>query len=230
MKIGIIGAMDVEIDRLKEASEITRKVVKADMEFCEGRLGSTDVVIAKCGMGKVNSGICAQILIDTFNVSHVINTGVAGALNDDLNIGDIVVAHDAVQHDFDVTRLGFKAGEIPYTGKYAFECDKTLIEKALKAVHAVVPDVTVIEGRACAGDQFISKKERFDEIISTFKADSVEMESGAIGQVCYLNHVPFVVIRAISDKPGTPVEDYKRVETEISERCALITEYMIKNF
>lgn len=230
MKIGIIGAMDVEIDRLKEASEITRKVTKADMEFCEGKLGSTDIVIAKCGMGKVNSGICAQILIDTFNVSHVINTGVAGALNDNLNIGDIVIAHDAVQHDFDVTHLGFRAGEIPYTGKYAFECDKTLIEKALKAVHAVVPDVNVIEGRACAGDQFLSKKERFDEIISTFKADSVEMESGAIGQVCYLNHVPFVVIRAISDKIGTPVEEYKRAEAEIAERCALITEYMIKNF
>ena len=135
MKIGIIGAMDVEIDRLKEASEITRKVVKADMEFCEGRLGSTDVVIAKCGMGKVNSGICAQILIDTFNVSHVINTGVAGALNDNLNIGDIVIAHDAVQHDFDVTHLGFKA------------------------VLAVVPDVNVIEGKSlCRGSVFIEER------------------------------------------------------------------------
>lgn len=230
MKIGIIGAMDVEVNALKKAAEISRKVMRADMEFCEGKIGSTDVVIAKCGMGKVNAGICAQILIDLFNVTHIVNTGVAGALNDELNIGDIVIASDAVQHDYDVTYIGFMKGEIPYTGKYAFETDKSLREKAVKAAHDALPNVNVIEGRACAGDHFLSDTEKLREIASVFNADCVEMESGAIGQVCYLNHVPFVIIRAISDKIGTSAEDYKNAETGTAELCAKVTEYMIRNF
>lgn len=181
-------------------------------------------------MGKVNAGICTQILIDLFNVSHVINTGVAGALNDNLNIGDIVIASDAVQYDYDVLYIGFRKGEIPYTGKYAFESDKSLREKALKAAHESLLGVHVIEGRVCTGDQFFSDAAILKGIASEFNGDCIEMEGGAISQVCYLNHVPFVIIRAISDKIGTPVEEYKRVEAEIAERCALITEYMIKNF
>ena len=121
VKIGIIGAMDSEVSLLREAMNITRETVKAGMIFTEGKLGGNEAVIAKCGMGKVNAGVCTQILIDTFGAPHIINTGVAGALNDSLNIGDIVVSVDAVQDDFDVTHIGFRAGEIPYTGKIAFE-------------------------------------------------------------------------------------------------------------
>ena len=230
VKIGIIGAMDVEVKLLKENAVITRKTVKAGMEFCEGKLGDNDVVIVKCGMGKVNSGICAQMLIDLFNVSHIINSGVAGALNDSLNIGDIVVATDVVQHDYDVTHIGFKAGEIPYTGKYAFETDRTLRYEAVKAVHAVAPETQVVEGRICTGDQFLSEREKFNRIISIFGGNCVEMEAGAIAQVCYLNNVPFVIIRAISDKIGTSVEDYKKFEASTAERCASITKYMAENF
>ena len=230
MKVGIIGAMDVEVNLLKESMNITRETVKAGMTFCEGKLGSTDAVIAKFGMGKVNAGICTQILIDSFNVTHIINTGVAGALNDNLNIGDIVVSSDAVQDDFDVTHIGFRRGEIPYTGKIAFEADKTLRAKAVEAVHAAAPGVKVIEGRICSGDQFNSKREVFDEIISAFKGDCIEMEAGAIGQVCYLNDIPFVSVRAISDKIGTPFEDYKKIEADIAKLCASVTRYMTENF
>ncbi|MBR0316560.1 MAG: 5'-methylthioadenosine/S-adenosylhomocysteine nucleosidase, partial [Synergistaceae bacterium] len=129
-KVGIIGAMDVEVNLLKERAKISRKVIEADMEFCVGRLDDVNVVIVKCGMGKVNAGICAQMLIDVFDVDCIINTGVAGALNPNLDIGDIVVAVDSVQHDYDVSPVGFKRGEIPYTGKVAFESDKNLIEQA----------------------------------------------------------------------------------------------------
>ncbi|MBR4196177.1 MAG: 5'-methylthioadenosine/S-adenosylhomocysteine nucleosidase [Synergistaceae bacterium] len=131
MKIGIIGAMDSEVSLLREAMNITRETVKAGMIFTEGKLGGNEAVIAKCGMGKVNAGVCTQILIDTFGATHIINTGVAGALNDSLNIGDIVVSVDAVQDDFDVTHIGFRAGEIPYTGKIAFEADGALRAEAV---------------------------------------------------------------------------------------------------
>ena len=229
MKVGIIRAMDVEVNLLKDSMNITRQTSRAGMTFCEGKLGSTDAVTAKCGMGKVNSGICAQILIDIFGVTHIINTGVAEALNDSLNIGDIVVSSDSVQHDFDVTHIGFMAGEIPYTGKIAFEADKALRAKAVEAVHAAAQGVNVIEGRICSGDQFHSEQGVFDRIISTFKADCIEMEAGAIAQVCYLNNIPFVSVRAISDKIGTPVEDYKKAEADIARLCASATRYMTEN-
>ena len=229
MKIGIIGAMDAEVSLLRKAMNITRETVKAGMIFTEGKLGGNDAVIAKCGMGKVNAGVCTQILIDTFGATHIINTGVAGALNDSLNIGDIVVSVDAVQDDFDVTHIGFRAGEIPYTGKIAFEADGALQAEAVGAVHAVAPGVNVIEGRICSGDQFHSKREIFDAIISAFKGDCIEMEAGAIGEVCCLNDIPFVSVRAISDKIGTPVEDYKKLEADIARLCASVTKYMAEN-
>lgn len=232
MKIGIIGAMDVEVNLLKEAAEISSHTVKADMEFCEGTLGSSDVVIAKCGMGKVNSGICAQIMIDLFGVTHIINTGVAGALNKSLKVGDVVVAVDTVQHDFDVTTVGFAKGEIPYTGKYAFECDKLLREKALKAAREEASGRKVIEGRACSGDIFFETAEQQNSVISAFGGDCIDMESGAIGQVCYLNQIPCAVIRLISDTTSEDAEasNYMDVAAVTAKLSASITKNMIENF
>ncbi|MBQ6737400.1 MAG: 5'-methylthioadenosine/adenosylhomocysteine nucleosidase, partial [Synergistaceae bacterium] len=229
-KVGIIGAMDVEVNLLKERAKISRKVIEADMEFCVGRLDDVNVVIVKCGMGKVNAGICAQMLIDVFDVDCIINTGVAGALNPKLNIGDIVIGSDVVQHDYDVTPIGFKRGEIPYTGKVAFESDKNLIEQAFKAVQATFPKLQVIKGRICTGDQFISTKEQKEKITSNFGGDCCETESGAIAQVCYLNRMPFVIIRAIADKADeTQTVDFQEFEAETARNCAAITEYMVKN-
>ncbi len=228
--IGIIGAMDVEVSSLKEAADITKTTKIAKMEFCEGKLGDKDVVIVKCGMGKVNAGICANTLINDFNCTKIINTGIAGSLDSQIDIGDIVVSVDAVQHDYDVEAIGFKKGEIPYTGLYAFEADEAMRAAAVKAVTESAPDVHVFEGRVCSGDQFISKKEQKDKIISDFGGMCCEMEGAAIAQTCYLNNTPFVVIRAISDKPDeTEIVDYKTFEAQAAARCAKIVRYMVEN-
>jgi adenosylhomocysteine nucleosidase len=228
--IGIIGAMDVEVTTLKEAADIKDTTKIADMEFCEGTLGGRNVVIVKCGMGKVNAGICAQTLINEFGCTKIINTGVAGSLDNRIDIGDIVVSVEAVQHDFNVEAIGFKKGEIPYTGLYAFPADETLRAAAVKAVEESAPDVHVFEGRVCSGDQFISTKEQRDRIISDFGGMCCEMEGAAIAQVCYLNSTPYVVIRAISDKPDeTEIVEYKEFEAVAAANCAKIVRYMVEN-
>ena len=227
--IGIIGAMDVEVESLKAAANVERTAQVAGMEFCEGTLGGRRVVIVKCGMGKVNAGICASTLANDFGCTRIINTGVAGSLDDQIDIGDIVVSTDAVQHDFDVEAIGFAKGEIPYTGLYAFPADESLRKAAVEAVHAAAPDVHAFEGRVCSGDQFISTREQKDAITSNFGGMCCEMEGAAIAQTCYLNDVPFVVIRAISDKPSeTEVVDYKAFEAEAAARCAAIVEHMVE--
>ena len=155
--IGIIGAMDVEVNLLKESAKISETQKIAEMEFCKGKIGDKEVVIVKCGMGKVNAGICANTLINEFGCTRIINTGVAGSLDNKIDIGDIVVSTDAVQHDYDVEAIGFKKGEIPYTGKVAFEADEAMRKEAVEAVKTSAPDIHVFEGRVCSGDQFISK-------------------------------------------------------------------------
>ena len=227
--LGIIGAMDVEVALLKEAASITHKEIIADMEFCEGRLGNSEVVIVKCGMGKVNAGICSQILITRFGVSEIINTGVAGSLNPELNIGDVVIARDCVQHDYDVSYINFAKGEIPYTGKFAFESDSNLRQRALQSAKRAAPDKNVIEGRICTGDQFIYSKSQKDLITKNFGGDCCEMESGAIAQVCYLNKIPFVIIRAISDKADShETIDFHEFEEVTARLSAQIVKLMLE--
>lgn len=228
--IGIIGAMDIEVNSLKEAASITKTTEIADMEFCEGSLGDKKVVIVKCGMGKVNAGICANTLINDFGCTKIINTGVAGSLDNRIDIGDIVVSTDAVQHDFDVSYLGFAKGEIPYTGLYAFPADEAMRAAAVKAVNESAPEIHVFEGRVCSGDQFICEKEQKETITANFGGMCCEMEGAAIAQTCHLNNTPFVVIRAISDKPDeTEFVDYTVFEAEAAKRCAKIVRYMVEN-
>ena len=227
--IGIIGAMDVEVKTLKEAASVTKTATIAGMEFCEGRLGEKDVVIVKCGMGKVNAGICANTLINDFGCTKIINTGVAGSLDNKIDIGDIVVSTDAVQHDFDVSFLGFSKGEIPYTGKYAFPADTDLRSAAVTAVKECAPEVHVFEGRVCSGDQFISKTQQKETITTNFGGMCCEMEGAAVAQACFLSSTPFVIIRAISDKPDeTEYVDYTVFEAQAAERCAKIVRYMVE--
>ncbi|MBR0085277.1 MAG: 5'-methylthioadenosine/adenosylhomocysteine nucleosidase [Lachnospiraceae bacterium] len=228
--IGIIGAMDSEVASLKEAAHITETTEIAGMEFCEGTLGKQNVVIVKCGMGKVNAGICANTLINDFGCTRVINTGVAGSLDNKIDIGDIVVSVDAVQHDYDVQAIGYKKGEIPYTGLYAFPADEDLRAAAVEAVHASAPDVHVFEGRVCSGDQFISTAEQKERIIADFGGLCCEMEGAAIAQACYLNETPFVIIRAVSDKSdGSQEVEFETFEVEAAANCARIVQYMIEN-
>ncbi|MBO4912616.1 MAG: 5'-methylthioadenosine/adenosylhomocysteine nucleosidase [Butyrivibrio sp.] len=223
MKIGIIGAMEVEVATLKSNMTVKNTVKKASMEFYEGTIGSTDVVVVRSGIGKVNAGICVQILIDLFNVTHVINTGIAGSLNSDINIGDIVLSTDACYHDVDITVFGYKKGEIPQIGAATFEADKELREKAKASIKKAAPDIGVFEGRVCSGDQFISSAEVKDAIIKEHGGLCTEMEGAAIAQASYLNNTPFLIIRAISDKADGGAEvDYPTFEAKAAKDCAAI--------
>ncbi|MCR5577538.1 MAG: 5'-methylthioadenosine/adenosylhomocysteine nucleosidase [Oscillospiraceae bacterium] len=227
--IGIIGAMDIEVDCLKKAAEIRKTTVIAAMEYCEGTLGGKNVVIVKCGMGKVNAGMCASTLINLFRCSRIINTGVAGSLDNRLDIGDIVVSFDAVQHDFDVEAIGFAKGEIPYTGLYAFPADEALRAAALEAVRKSAPEVRAFEGRVNSGDQFIWKKEQKDRIHADFGGLCCEMEGAAIAQACWLNDTPFVILRAISDKmDGSMAVEFQTFAEEAAHRCANSVRYMVE--
>ena len=215
--IGIIGAMDEEVSLLKESASARLAETVAGMEFFTGELGDTPVVIVKCGIGKVNAGICTQILISRFQPAAIINTGVAGSLNADIDIGDIVVSTEAVQHDFNVSEIGVARGEIPPTGRVAFPADSSLCRMATEAVHQVSPEIHVFEGRICSGDQFISSRSQKDAIIQAFG-------------VCYLNETPFVILRAISDKAdeSSEVSFAEFCETS-SHRCAAIVKAMISS-
>ena len=227
--IGIIGAMDDEVAALKEAARIRETTTIAAMDFCRGTLGEKDVVIVKCGMGKVNAGLCAHTLIREFGCRRIINTGVAGSLDNRIDIGDIVVSVDAVQHDYDVSPIGFARGEIPYTGLSAFPADEALRAAAVKAVRERAPEVRVFEGRVCSGDQFITDREQKETILSRFGGLCCEMEGAAIAQVCYLNAVPFVVIRAISDKEdGSQGMEFAVFAAQAAARCAGIVHHMVE--
>ena len=229
-RIGIIGAMDDEVSALKNAMDLDRKETVAGTEFFVGTIKGCNVVIVQSGMGKVNAGTCAQLLITKFNARAVINTGVAGSLDNVLNIEDFVVSVDAVQHDFDVSPIGFVKGEIPYTGKYAFEADADLRAKAVDAITKSCPDVTVHQGRVCSGDQFISSSAQKDAITAQFGGLCCEMEGAAMAQICYLNDVPFVIIRAISDKAdGSAEEDYDTFVKKAAQRSAAAVIYLLEN-
>ncbi len=228
MKIGIIGAMEVEVEHLKQRLEGRRAVSRASMEFNEGSLGGVPVVVVKCGIGKVNAGVCAQILCDLFDVTHVINTGVAGSLDNAINIGDVVVSTDAVHHDMDVTALGYAPGHVPGFDVLAFPANVALREQAVAAVEAVAPEIAVFEGRVASGDQFIHGGTQKEQIINTFGGLCAEMEGASIAHACWLNDVPFVIVRAISDKAdGSSTVEYPVFEREAAEHCAKIVEHMV---
>ncbi len=230
MKIGIIGAMDLEIATLKEKMTVMSAKTVASMEFFDGTLNDTPVVIVKCGIGKVNAGICVQILHDLFSVTHVINTGVAGSLRAEINIGDIVVSTDALQHDMDVTVFGYQTGQIPQIPVFSFEADKTLCDTAESLCRKVNPDIQVFRGRVVSGDQFISSKERKEVLIQTSDACCTEMEGAAIAQAAYLNRLPFVIIRAISDKADDSAQmDYPTFEHGAALHSAKLVESMLKS-
>ena len=198
--IGIIGAMDEEVISLKRKMNVTEQREIAGMEFFIGTVGEKEVVVVRCGIGKVNAAVCTQILADIFNVEYVINTGVAGGLNPDLNIGDIVVSSDTVEHDMDASAVGNPRGEIPRMKKTYFEADQKLIDAAKAAAENLKGDHKVFVGRIASGDQFICSMRVKEDIYTTFTAYCAEMEGAAIAHTCFLNQIPFVVIRAISDK------------------------------
>lgn len=223
-KLGIIGAMAVEVDTLKEKMDDLTLSTHAGMEFASGTLEKLPVVIALCGVGKVNAALCVQILCDCFGVTHVVNTGVAGSLWAELDIGDIVVSQDAMYHDFDVRKLGYPMGQVPGLDVLSFPADDLLLALAFQASETVNPGHTRI-GRVASGDQFISSAQQKDAIIQSTHALCAEMEGAAIAQAAYLNKVPFVILRAISDKADDSAEmDYPAFEALAAKRCAAVTQ------
>ena len=212
-KIGIIGAMELEVDALKAAMEVKNTVTRAGMEFKEGTLNGADVVVVRSGIGKVNAAICTQILATYFKVDAVINTGIAGSLKAEINIGDVVLSTDALQHDMDATNFGYEPGVIPGMKVSTFKASEELIEKAEKACKREVPELGVFKGRVVSGDQFVSDKATKNRIADTFHGYCTEMEGAAIAQAAYLNNIPFLIIRAISDKADdSAAMDYDEFE------------------
>ncbi|ONI45153.1 5'-methylthioadenosine/S-adenosylhomocysteine nucleosidase [Candidatus Epulonipiscioides gigas] len=204
-KIGIIGAMEEEVITLKKNMKISKIINKASMEFVCGEFKNKEIVVVKCGIGKVNSAICAQILADIFEVDCIINTGVAGALHPDLNIGDIVISSDTVQHDIDTTAFGDPRGIIPRMDNSYFEADQSLIN-LVKEISENKLNNKIYIGRVASGDQFIANLTQKEDIYTTFNAYCAEMEGAAIAQTCYLNKIPFVIIRSISDRADGSAE------------------------
>lgn len=205
-KIGIIGAMDEEVDILVELMDIKETVEKASLKFYKGTLEGRDVILVRCGIGKVNSALCTQILISEFDVDAVVNTGVAGALHSDLDVSDIVISTDAIQYDVDTTAFGYKKGIIPRMESSTFVADEKLINAAYESSVSENKGHKVLKGRVVTGDIFISSKELKDELVNDFKAYCGEMEGASIAHVCSLNKVPFVIIRAMSDKADGSAE------------------------
>ncbi len=227
--IGIIGAMDEEVSRLKEKMQVKRIEKKAGMDFFEGDLAGKDVVIVRSGIGKVNAGICTQILVDDFQVEAVINTGVAGSLKNEINIGDIVLSSDALQHDMDATGFGYEPGIIPRMDNSVFVADKELLSVAEEVNKKVNPEIQTFVGRVVSGDQFISDKEKKDYLIKQFSGYCTEMEGAAIAQACYVNEIPFLVIRAISDKAdNSATMDYGEFEAKAIEHTVKLLTGMME--
>lgn len=227
-KIGIIGAMELEVEELKSKLTDTQIVTKVGMDFYEGTLNGAAVVIVQCGIGKVNAALCVQALVDTFAVTHIINTGVAGSLNAKLDIGDILISKDALHHDMDVTIFGYPLGEVPQIGVREFPADERLIRLAIESCEKVNPDIHALAGRVVSGDQFISSKEVKNRLIENFQGDCAEMEGASIAHGAYLNQVPFVIIRAISDKADDSAEmDYPSFEKAAALHSARLVEDMV---
>ena len=229
--LGIIGAMDEEVAQIKEKMTDVTVTSVAGMDFYQGKLGGKDAVVVRSGIGKVNAGMCSQILADRFHISAIVNTGIAGSLRAEINIGDIVVSTDAVQHDMDATGFGYEPGVIPRMETSTFIADEKLRKLAKECCERVNPDIHVFEGRVVSGDQFISDKAKKEFILNTFAGDCTEMEGAAIAQAAYLNQIPFLIIRAISDKADdSATEDYPTFETKAIAHSVKLVQAIVAGY
>lgn len=223
MKLGIIGAMDVEVATLKAKMENVTTATHAASAYFEGTLEGTPAVVVQCGVGKVNAALCAQILISVYGVTHIVNTGIAGSLCADLDIGDLVISRDAMYHDFDCVHFGYEMGKVPGMDVVAFPANEAMMTAAFAAAEAENPGHTQI-GRVASGDLFVAAKPVKEAIIAKTGALCTEMEGAAIAHTAYRNAVPFVIIRAISDKADDSAEmDYPTFEAIAAHRCAAVT-------
>ena len=222
-KLGIIGAMSCEVEALKGKMENVTVGNHAGSEYYEGTREGLPAGVVQCGVGKVNAAMCAQVLCSVYGVTHLVNTGIAGSLCAELDIGDLVVSQDAMYHDVDVTVFGYPQGKVPGMDVTAFPADETLMGYAFAAADTVNPGHAKI-GRVASGDQFVCGKDQKDKIIEVTGALCTEMEGAAIAQTAYRNGIPFVILRAISDKADDSAEmDYPTFEAMAADHCAKVT-------
>lgn len=233
-KIGIIGAMDVEIsifcEEMKKNGSL-KKTECGNLVFNEGTLCGKNVVVVKSGIGKVNAALCAQRLILQFGVEKIINTGIAGSIQENLHIHDMVVSTDAVYHDMDASAFGYEPTEIPQMHTSVFDADEKMIEAAENAFaqSESAKKYKLIRGRIASGDQFISYAEQKEHIEEICSPACVEMEGAAIAHACFLNQIPFVILRCISDNADDSYEvTYSFNEKIASEECAAVVLKMLE--
>lgn len=222
-KLGIIGAMREEVALLKEQLLEPAMEVRAGMEFCAGLLEGLPVVVVQSGVGKVNAALCVQILVDIFHVTHLVNTGIAGSLDNGLDIGDIVISTDLMYHDFDTGTFGDPLGQVPGMDVRAFPADKALAALAQSVCEA--KGIPCKLGRVVTGDQFICDNETKNRIVENCQGLCTEMEGAAIAHAAYRNQIPVLVLRAISDKADDSVSvEYPVFEEQAAQHCASVTQ------
>jgi adenosylhomocysteine nucleosidase len=228
MIIGIIAAMNEELEILLKDMHVQSTEEKAKMTFNKGSLWGKEVIAVVCGVGKVNAAICTQILASEYKVDKVINVGVAGGIGKDIYPGDVVIANNLVEHDMDTTAFGDKHGQIPRLDTFDFKCDEKLVKLALEACDES-KDIKTFLGRIVTGDQFVANIEKIQWLSSEFEAFACEMEGGSIAHTCYLNSIPFVVIRSISDNANNGAHmDFEKFVPIGVKNSTTILEKMIK--
>lgn len=225
MKIGIIGAMEVEVVKLRDQLANRNEQKKGSFVFYTGTLNNVEIVLLQSGIGKVNAAIGAALLIDNFKPDYVINTGAAGGFPGDLKVGDIVISEEVIHHDMDCTVFGYKIGQVPGMPA-SFIADEKLIALAEKSVH-LLTDLQTKKACILTGDQFMNNADATNKIKTLFPtAEAVEMEGAAIAQTCYQFSIPFVVIRSISDIAGqeNDIEYQEFVEIAAVNSAKMVTE------
>lgn len=226
--IGIIGAMQIEIEGIKKLMTDVKTEIVSGVEYYSGKIHGREVVAAVCGIGKVFAAICAEAMILRYGVEVIINTGVGGSLNENLKIGDILVAEKVCQHDMDTSPIGDPKGLLSGINQIYLPCATEWVEKIVGS--AEYAGVTCHRGTVATGDQFVNSAEVKDRIVSEFKADVCEMEGGSIGHVCYVNNVPFVIVRAVSDDAsGKSHMDYTEFAPMAASNSIKLIEHFIKN-
>lgn len=228
MRIGIIGAMSEEVQGLKNLLQNTREEKMGNLTFYIGQISGKDIVLLETGIGKVNAAIGATLMAKVYNVDKIIFTGVAGGINPTLDLGDVVISSDLIQHDMDVTAFGEKLGVIPRMEVSTFKADPKLMELALNASRKLKGKTVV--GRILSGDQFIASPEKIEFLRTEFNGECAEMEGAAVAHVCYIFDIPFVVIRTMSDKANSDAHtDYATFMKIAAENSVTLVDEMLRN-
>ena len=222
-KIGIIFAMKEELNAVLNKMELINQYKIFDLEFYECKYKDVECVLVECGIGKVNAARCTQIVIDNIKVDYVLNVGVAGGVSKKVNIGDVVIGDKLIQHDFDLRPFNYERGYIPNVGKF-IPCDEYLVRLASE----IKLDVNSLVGTIASGDIFVTEDTMGEKINNKFDALCVEMEGASIAQICYLSHIPFLVIRSISDSPNKEANNYKTFDEFLEHSANVASKFLLE--